>query len=103
MFDKQKNRLQAEMLEWYYGKLEHLMQTLDQLRWDRNRVLTKAQSWESRSKATYQQIMSEAAVTHFAAASTGEQLKDALKREACRLRDEADEFEGRERLKEQNL
>ncbi|MGG1575137.1 hypothetical protein [Fictibacillus sp. NRS-1165] len=99
MFDKQKNRHQADMLDWYYGKVDQLMQTLDQLRWDRNRVLTKAQTWESRSKEVYQQIMNEAAVTHFGAASTGEQLKDALKREARRLREEADEFERQEKLK----
>ncbi|MDN4075035.1 hypothetical protein [Fictibacillus terranigra] len=99
MFDKQKNRYQADMLDWYYGKVDQLMQTLDQLRWDRNRVLTKAQTWESRSKEAYQQIMNEAAVTHFGAASTGEQLKDALKREARRLREEADEFERQEKLK----
>ncbi|MDN4526129.1 hypothetical protein [Fictibacillus fluitans] len=102
IFDKQKYRMQAEMLDWYYGKVQESMQKLDQLRWDRNRVLTRASSWESKSKATYQQIMSEAASTHFASASLGEQLKDALRREAARLREQADEMERQEKLHESN-
>ncbi|MCK6258662.1 hypothetical protein LCY76_19010 [Fictibacillus sp. KIGAM418] len=102
IFDKQKYRMQAEMLDWYSHKVNELMQKLDQLRWDRNRVLTNADTWESKSKATYLQIMSEAASTHFASASIGEQLKEALKREAARLREMANEMERQEKLDEPN-
>lgn len=102
IFDKQKYRMQADMLDWYLQKVNESMQSLDQLRWDRNRVLTDADTWQSKSKATYLQIMSEAASTHFAAASTGEQLKEALKREAKRLREMADEMERQEKLDESN-
>ncbi|UZJ79699.1 hypothetical protein [Fictibacillus sp. KU28468] len=101
-FDKQKYRMQAEMLDWYSGKVTESMHKLDRLGRDRAHVLTKAQDWESKSKASYKQIMSEAASTHFSSASTGEQLKDALKREATRLREKANDIERQEKLDESN-
>ncbi|WP_062237787.1 hypothetical protein [Fictibacillus sp. FJAT-27399] len=99
-FDKQKYRMQAEMLDWYSGKVTESMHKLGRLGRDRAHVLTKAQDWESKSKASYKQIMSEAASTYFSSASTGEQLKDALKREATRLREKANDIERQEKLEE---
>ncbi|MGG1572349.1 hypothetical protein [Fictibacillus sp. NRS-1165] len=51
------------MLDWYSHKVNESMQKLDQLRWGRNRVLTKGDTWGSKSKGTYLQIMSESAST----------------------------------------
>ncbi|MDN4526124.1 hypothetical protein [Fictibacillus fluitans] len=100
LFDKQKYKMQAEMLDWYSGKVSESMNQLDQVGRERAHVLSKAGSWESKSKNTYQQIMSEAASTHYSAAGTGEQLKEALKREANRLRQFVNELERKEKLDE---
>lgn len=98
LFAKQRYRMQAEMLDFYSGKVSEFMNQLDQLGRERAHVLTKTQSWESKSKKTYQQIMSEAGSTHYSATGTGEQLKEALKREADRLRQFASELEMKEKL-----
>ncbi|MDN4072035.1 hypothetical protein [Fictibacillus terranigra] len=83
------------MPDWYSGNVSESMHNLDSLGRDRAHVQTQAQDWESKSKASYKQAMSEAASTHFSSASTGEQLKDALKREAARLRQQAMRLRGR--------
>lgn len=98
LFDKQKYRMQAEMLDWYSGKVAESMHQLESLGRERVHVLSKVKDWESKSKASYNQIMSEAASTHFSSAGTGEQLKDALKREAARLREMANEMDRQEKL-----
>ncbi|MGG1572344.1 hypothetical protein [Fictibacillus sp. NRS-1165] len=89
------------MLDWYSGNVSESMHNLDSLGRDRAHVQTKAQDRESKSKASYKQAMSKAASTHFSSASTGEQLKDALKREAARLRQQAHEIERQESSRKQ--
>lgn len=103
MIDKYKLLAQAEVLEWYKGRVRDAMQEIQNLGHRKNSQITQlAEDWESKSKIKYQHLLLEMSQTQFTAENLCEELISELGREAEKLRDLARDLERQEKGHEQN-
>ncbi|MFC7392983.1 hypothetical protein ACFQRG_08305 [Scopulibacillus cellulosilyticus] len=104
MFDfieKEKLLAQAEVVEWYIGKVQEAMESFCSTAHRKDsRLPSLAQDWESKSKHSYNSIMNESSISQFTAQNLGQELIDQLHQEARRLRQKAHDIEKREKAHE---
>ncbi|EIT86950.1 hypothetical protein A374_01804 [Fictibacillus macauensis ZFHKF-1] len=76
-------QVEAEAIEWYEKKIGEVMQQLYELRWDHHQMLKSIEEQHYCPEA-----LKKVSNAHFSTASSAEELRAVLRREAKRLRNE---------------